>query len=347
MKNKNQDTSLSQRETHRLKESILKSVQQVNDDRRNRKLFFAAAASFVLLLGVGYLSQLQSESSLDDFMKSVSNIDIGEETEVILLLGDQAKVDLNEENPFIQYSPSGQSVTFGSGKKLTQQASIKDKVVFNMVLVPYGKRMMLELSDGTVVWLNSGSKLFYPAGFSGDTREVHLEGEAIFDVAHNVEMPFKVSSPHQEIEVLGTVFNVLDYPQDQIMQTILKSGSVNITYQEGGTNVKLTPGNLSSFNLESLEIKKEEVDINHYFSWKSGFLSLENTTFSEILTKLSRSYNFEYSIQSEEVANQRLSGKLELKKNIEGILDVLTDVTEFEFEIIDTKIIIKQKAAYD
>jgi len=342
MKEEKQDTYLSTREVKRLRGRILDSVHEEKDKKRNRRIFFAAAASFALLFGVGYFTHVKSEPSLEDFVKTSPKIDIEEAEGVTLLLGDDARVDLNEENSSIQYSSSGESVNIGSGKKVTQQSKVKDEAVFNTVIVPFGKRTTLELSDGTIVWLNSGSKLIYPAVFTGNKRPVYLEGEAIFDVAHNTQKPFTVSSQYQEIEVLGTVFNVTSYPGAQVMETVLKSGSVNITYQKSkNKKVKLTPGNLSSFNVHNSEFKTAKVDVSNYFSWRNGYLILENTTLEEILTKLSRYYNFEYNIQNEELAKQTLSGKLDLKEDFEEVLEVLGKTTEFDFQIIDKKLIIQ------
>jgi hypothetical protein len=342
MEENKRDISLSEHENRRLREKILGSVQKEKVKENHLKTFFAIAATFALLFGIGYYSHIESEPSLEDFVRTAPKINIEKAEAVTLLLGNDTHVDLNEENSSIQYSSSGQSVDIGSGKKVTQQSKVNDKPIYNTVIVPYGKRTTLVLSDGTLVWLNSGSKLIYPAVFTGDSRPVYLEGEAIFDVAHDAKKPFTVSSELQEIEVLGTIFNVTNYPGDRIVETVLKSGSVNITYKKGrGKKVKLTPGNLSNFNLKTSEIKTRKVNVSDYFSWRSGFLSLETNSLTEIMTKLSRYYNFEFTIQNEDLANQTFSGKLELKDDIQQIVQVLRETTEFDFQIINNNIIIK------
>lgn len=336
------DSTLSNSEIYRLRKNILETVRKEKAKKRRLKTFFAAAASFILLFGLGYNYQIQKEPSLEDYVRSAPKINMYETEGVTLLLGNDSKVNLNEANTLIQYSSSGESVNIGAGNKVTQKSRVEDKAVFNTIIVPYSKRTTLELSDGTMVWLNSGSKLIYPAVFSGNERPVYLEGEAIFDVAHNAEKPFKVSSQHQEIEVLGTVFNVTNYPGDDLMETVLKSGSVKITYQNGrGKRVKLSPGNLSSLNIKSSEVKTRKVNVADYFSWRSGYLNLEKNTLAEIMTKLSRYYNFDFTIQDEVLANQTFSGKLDLKEDFEKILKVLQATTEFDFQVIDKKIIIQ------
>ncbi|MUP45940.1 DUF4974 domain-containing protein [Gramella sp. BOM4] len=342
MKKESTNTAITNKEIQDLRKEILLSVEKEKRSKKQMKLIFAAAATFALLFGVGYFSQIQSEPSLEDFVRTAPKIDIEEAEGITLLLGDDTRIDLNEENSAIQYSSSGQSINIGSGKKVTQHTKIKNKPVFNTVIVPYGKRTTLELSDGTLVWLNSGSKLIYPASFTGVSRPVYLEGEAIFDVAHNAKKPFKVNSEYQEIEVLGTIFNITSYPGDQYIETVLKEGSVNITYQNSGNKkVKLIPGNLSSFNVKNSEIKTANVEISNYFSWRSGFLRLENNTLSEIMKKLSRYYNFTFTIHDEDLGNQTLSGKLDLKEDFEQVLEVLRQTTEFNFRIKNNNLVIQ------
>ena len=128
--------------------------------------------------------------------------------------------------------------------------------MYNTLIVPYGKRSQLQLADGSKVWLNSGSKLVYPVTFEGKRREVYIEGEAIFDVAHNAKQPFIVLSKDHEIEVLGTLFNVSNYLDDESISTTLKNGSVQIRYKtdsflKGRKVLKIVPGTRSVYKKNS------------------------------------------------------------------------------------------------
>lgn len=100
--------------------------------------------------------------------------------------------------------------------------------ISNIVEVPVGQRKKIVLPDGSVVWLNSKSKLTYPSVFNNGTREVELEGEALFDVTHNPDKPFTVITPAYRINVLGTVFNVKSYSANMVFETTLISGSVKV-----------------------------------------------------------------------------------------------------------------------
>ena len=170
----------------------------------------------------------------------------------------------------VAYSETGTDVRVGN-QTVKQEALRDNKATYNTILVPYGKRTDLKLSDGTVVWLNSGTRLVYPAVFNEDNREVYLEGEAIFDVAHNPEKPFRVLSEHQRIEVLGTVFNVSSYPEDVETSTVLKSGSVRVSYSaKKDAAMRMTPGMRSAFNARTQKVYTQQVDPEDYFSWRDG-----------------------------------------------------------------------------
>jgi ferric-dicitrate binding protein FerR (iron transport regulator) len=98
---------------------------------------------------------------------------------------------------------------------------------FTETIIPLGQKGQVVLADGTKISLNSGSKLRYPSNFNGTSREVFLEGEAYFDVAHNEEKPFLVHSGKLTVKVLGTVFNLKAYSGENKIETTLISGSVN------------------------------------------------------------------------------------------------------------------------
>ena len=335
------NSSLSDSEKAYLRERIIQSAQRANKKKKYIHFVFAAAASVVLLFGVGYFFQYNSEPSLEEYVKTAPNVHSQQADQVTLILGEGSKLSLEEENSKIQYSASGEDVNIGNKKIVNQRSLVNEKPIFNTLLVPYGKRTNLQLSDGTVVWLNSGSKLVFPAVFKGDSRSVYLEGEAIFEVSHNPEKPFKVISDSQEIEVLGTVFNVTHYPEDEVVETVLKSGSVNITYQnKDKKSFKLVPGTLASFNTSTANVQMKEVNVDNYFSWRSGFLRLEKSSLAQIMTKLSRYYNTEIQIEDKDLASETFSGNLELKNDVREVIEIIRKTTELEVKTIENRIVI-------
>src|SRR5690606_16687561 len=176
--------------------------------------------------------------------------------------------------------------------------------------------------------LNSGSKLVFPAHFSADKREVYLEGEAIFEVAHDKRHPFLVQSQHHEIEVLGTVFNVSNYNDDPSIYTVLQSGSIQINFTENQlfdiqNHLKIAPGTLATFDKNGKGVITETVDTAPYFAWREGVFIFKNTTLQSIMKKISRYYNVEIIITNEKLANETFSGHLDLKENIEHLMQII------------------------
>lgn len=342
MSDKN-NSRLSNLEKQNLRERILGSAEMVRQQKRKRKfqyfLGYAAAACLLLAIGLHQFMQTSAEPSIEDFVRKAPDSNSGNSDKVVIVLGEE-RVNIENDESDIQYSSSGNHVRIGNGQVLKQKTNEKNKVIFNTLIVPYGKRSQLTLSDGSKVWINSGSRLVYPAIFKGDKREVYLQGEAIFEVAHNENKPFRVLSDHQEIEVLGTVFNVSAYSGETVNHTVLKSGSVRINYKEAKAgSVKIKPRTMSSINLETREINKTEVNPDDYFSWREGYLTLKNENLKSIFTKLSRYYNVKIEFEEELIAEKTFSGRLDLKEDVERVLNLL-ETSGFQFERKEGKILV-------
>lgn len=336
---------LSEDEYLELKLRILDSVNTVRSARRKKRIrlhtFYASAASIVIAIGLFYFFQTKSETPLERFVSDAPTVDYSSQDKVTIVLGNGESLQLPNLDETVQYSKTGEDVYLGSGASYQQQLARVGEPIFNTIVVPYGKRTSITLSDGTKVWINSGSKMTYPAVFNADSRAVFLEGEAIFDVVHNPEKPFKVLSNNQEVEVLGTVFNVSSYPKDEELQTVLKSGSVKLTYDNDVHNAfKITPGTLSSYNIKTTKIETKKVDVENYFSWKDGVLNLQNHTLEYIAKKLSRFYNIEIYIFDEQLRKETFSGKLDLKEDMNRVIDVIKNTTSFNVKTQNQKIIL-------
>lgn len=338
-KNKSNDV-LSNFEKQNLRTRIIKSANQAKRAKRNGRILMAAA-SIVLLIGASLFFRPKTEQSIENFVETSTEVDINKVDGVTLILGSGDNFNLEGKNTTVQYSNTGEEVELGSGKTVNQESIKDNKALYNTILVPFGKRTNLKLSDGSMVWLNSGSKLVYPAVFNGKTREVYLEGEGIFEVSHNPQKPFKVLSSNQEVEVLGTVFNVSSYKDDNLSFTVLKSGSVKINYSdEKIAGIKIKPGTFASYNAVSKEATTKTVDINDYFSWRDGFLNFKKDSLKHIMTKLSRYYNVQIIIENEDLASQTFSGNLDLKENVSKVIGLIGETSNFEFSSENGKITI-------
>ena len=307
---------------------------------------YGAAASIVMLFGIFSVLDISGEQSLQDFVdEDAPFVDVNSSNQVTVVLGEGKKVQLKEKTSTLKYSPTGKDLQVGTGEKYRQTLKDEDKPVFNTILVPYGKRTDLTLSDGTKVWINSGSRLVYPAVFKGDNREVYLEGEAIFDVTHNSQRPFKVFSTNQEVRVLGTVFNVSSYRDDEKSSTVLKSGSVLVTYAKNDEKYfQIAPGTRSSYNSATREVEiQDAVNIDEYFGWREGFLSFKNHDFEYIATKLSRYYGVEIIVKGEQLRADTYSGKIDLKEDVNSVIQTIGEAYQFSIKRQADKIILTTK----
>ncbi len=345
MTQENKEDNLSIKDKSFLKKRIYSSIYSYK--RRRRAVGFAIAASAtiaVLLVSTSLFSIKDSNSDIEKFAETQTEKSSNQDVQ--LFLSDNQNIDISDKNAKISYSDSGEEVSIGSNNRIEQQTSSSTEIVFNTLIVPFGKRSEIMLSDGTKVWLNSGSKLIFPAKFASEKREVYLEGEAIFEVSHNKNNPFFIKSKNHEIEVLGTVFNVSNYQDDAAICTVLKSGSIQINYAsnklfKSKNSIKIIPGNMLTFNKENQDVKQTNVDVERYFSWRDGVFIFRNDPLKNIIKKISRYYNVEILITDTAKANGTFSGHLDVNSDLESVLETIKETAAFEYKFTEEgKIII-------
>lgn len=219
------------------------------------------------------------------------------------------------------------------------------RLIFHEIEVPNGKMFDLELSDGTRVQLNSGTKMKYPIQFlEGQKREVEINGEAFFDVAHDRLHPFVVNSEEVTIEVLGTKFNISTYKEELEVGAVLVEGSIRMTNVfSSNDSVVLTPGTRGYWDKEKHETKVEQVDVEVYTSWMKGEMVFKNTSFGHILKRLERKYDVQIESKNLEL-NQKIFNA-SFSKRVESIEDVLKYLSEassasFQYKIENRNILI-------
>ncbi|HUH29043.1 FecR family protein [Gelidibacter sp.] len=339
---------LSKEEKAHLKKRISTSVYGYIKRKRLLKYGIGVTAAVVVIfVSIGIFNSPASQlSPIEVFAKNVK--DLESLSQVQLVLSEDQNIEITEDHSSITYSSTGEEVQIGNSHSINQKTSHKNAPVFNTLIVPFGKRSEIVLSDGSKVWLNSGSKLIFPAQFSEDKREVYLQGEAIFEVAHRQKQPFMVKSDHHEIEVLGTVFNVSNYTDDQAIYTVLQSGSVQINVTEdrlfnAQKHIKIAPGTLATFDKNDRAVKTQSVATEPYFSWRDGIFIFKNDSLKSIMKKISRYYNVEIIINNYDLANETFSGYLDVKETIEHVMQTFkaTESPEFEYYLTqDNQLII-------
>lgn len=202
------------------------------------------------------------------------------------------------------------------------------------IVSPIGSRTIVQLSDGSEVHLNFGSKLKYPHFFSGDTREVTLIGEGYFDIAHNPEKPFIVKAGKLNIKALGTAFNVFAYPDDDVIETTLISGKVFLEQNETDGKTKaigyMEPGLHVDYNIKTGEVTSTRGKIDKFIAWKDGRLVFEDASITEVAKKLSRMYNMDIEVADE--VKDNIYTVTFVDEPIFQILDLMTIATPVTYK---------------
>lgn len=303
---------------------------------------FTAVAIFLVLLAVPALLVLNSKSDLARYAQTAPDVNSTENTQ--LLLADQ-KVNIDKQKSSIEYLDNGNSIQIDANEQ-TNQAMVSGKVALNTLIVPYGKRTTITLSDQTKVWLNSGSRLIFPAAFTKKNREVYLDGEAIFEVAHDKAHPFIVSTRAMDVEVLGTVFNLSAYGDDSLISTVLVKGTVELTYGGnpllGRSSSRMTPGMLASLNTYTSDFEKQKVNTQLYTSWRDGYLVFEQQPLGDIAKKIARYYNVEIVFEDQALAGETFSGNLDLQNSAFDVLNVVAEIVNARIRQKDNQLIISK-----
>ena len=204
------------------------------------------------------------------------------------------------------------------------------------IIAPIGSRTVVQLSDGSEVNLNFGSRLKYPQSFTGNTRGVQLTGEGYFSVAHNPEKPFIVKTGKLNVKALGTAFNVLAYPDDDEVETTLVNGKVVLeTHEKEGTIQSigaLEPGQHVKYNVNTGAVFCSKGDIEKYIGWKEGKLIFDETTIVEAAEKLSRMYNVEIDV-NDDIKDYTYTVTFE-DEPLFQILDLMTVATPVRYKAL-------------
>ncbi|MDR6781635.1 transmembrane sensor [Pedobacter africanus] len=215
---------------------------------------------------------------------------------------------------------------------------------FNTLVVGAAQRSVIKLPDGTKVWLNSGSRLIYPVVFSGDSREVYLEGEAYFDVTHDKAHPFYVRATNMDIKVLGTEFYVSSDAKSDKNYAVLVKGSISFSTGNWLNKVekKLVPGQQISYDLKANKLQIAEVKTAEFESWKEGLLHVEQESLEEIVQKVARYYRIEIGTQGLDLS-ETFSGTLYLQRAAEDVLKVLFSGTSYVYNSSERRVELRKR----
>ena len=293
------------------------------------------AAIFIGLFATIYFIQIKKMPS--------NEIQISEDVIKLKVGKDNIKVIKQDEAREI-VSGSGEVIGIQNGNKITYHANPEIKeLVYNELEVPYGKIFDIELSDGTIVHLNSGTSIKYPVNFlKGKKREVFIDGEAYFDVAKDINHPFIVNADLVAVEVLGTSFNISSYKEDTEIKTVLVEGKVNMYNAHSPNNkIALKPGYKGAWNKSDKYTYVEEVDTSLYTAWINGELIFKGSTFNNMVRKLERRYNVTISNNNVALQNKKFNARFSVNiESIDDVMESINKISPFDYKIINNQVII-------
>lgn len=203
------------------------------------------------------------------------------------------------------------------------------------VEAPLGSKTKLYLPDGTLVWLNAGSKISYSQNFGIVTRDVEVVGEAYFEVTKNKKIPFNVKSKEINVQVLGTKFNFSNYADDKEAVVALLEGKVSfVDAQEKNAVGYLTPNQKVILDKKSGNTVVSAVKAVNASEWKNGFLFFDEELLEDITKELERSYNVKIEIKNEFMKSSRFYGNfIRREQSIKEILDILASTGKMNYII--------------
>ena len=322
-------------------------LQQINRRKAKSNYIFkyAVAATLALILTTTYFFGDSFFNTTDKDVVSppifnANTIEYGKD-KAVLTLENGSQIALEKGN-----SIQTQNAT-SDGKVLVYQNKAKQivELVYNQLTVPRGGQFVVELSDGTKVWLNSESQLKYPVSFiNGQSREVELAyGEAYFDVSPSSKhkgAKFKVFNQFQEIDVLGTEFNIKAYKGESNVYTTLVEGKISVSIDN--KNLGLKPNQQLDLDINNNTSAIKTVDVYNEVSWKDGVFSFESKTLEEVMKVFSRWYDVEIVFKNNSIKNEEFVGILRKNKNLETILKSFKNYGVIKnFEIEDKKVVLE------
>ncbi|WP_422662144.1 FecR family protein [Pedobacter sp. UBA5917] len=287
-----------------------------------QKITVAASVLVVLALG-SYFFLLKKQDNGNIVSIANAHIKPGG-NKAILTLADGKQVSLTDAKTGILGIKELSFVNKATDGKVVYEANGNNQISYNTISTPRGGQFQVVLPDGSNVWLNAESSITFPTQFVGNTRSVSITGEAYFEVVHQVDKPFKVSSANQTVEVLGTHFNINTYLDEPLTKTTLLEGKIKLV--KGAYSKMLVPGEQAETETHNNNAKiavKTSPDIEQVVAWKNGIFKFKNTSFKEVLRQVSRWYDVKVEYEKE-IPDRLFSGEITRNVNLSDVLEILS-----------------------
>ncbi|GAA3935764.1 DUF4974 domain-containing protein [Chitinophaga oryziterrae] len=294
-------------------------INRVNSQKRRRKVMslaiVSAAAALILFFAVKELYRP------DQTGKPVLAGSVVKKQHIQLQLSNGQTIDLNTDTSQVL---AGNVVLKNANKTLTYKSG--EAAGFATLTVPPGKDYTIHLSDGSEVQLNAATSIRFPLSFTGNTREVFINGEAYLKIAKDADKPFIVNLPNSSVHVLGTAFNVNTYDSG-IVKVALVEGAVKFVNKEN--SLQLLPGQegvSSAGNISTHPFDETEV-----LSWRSGRFLFSNASLEDVCRVIPRLYGLSLELDNKQVASRRFSGVIDRNQPLENVLKALKATNAIDY----------------
>lgn len=318
-------------------EEMRENIESIISRKKKQRILYqiAAACTIIAILGSSIFFLYKHDSNKDINYASIKAL-VSSSDEIKLILADSSEVKISQSESELKYDANGKLEV---NSQIIDLNKNKNHKAFNQLLVPRGKRSSILFSDGSKLWLNSGSRAIYPVKFDPQKREIFIEGEAYLEVSHDAHRTFIVKTANIDVQVLGTSFNVCAYPDDKTTNVVLVKGIIKASVKNHKGQMML-PNQMISYDQKNNKLDLQRVNIFEHIGWKDGWLLCNSEKLDKVCDKLSRYYNRKIRFNDEKAKSLQLSGKLDLKENIEQVLHIISITAPVRMEIINNQIII-------
>lgn len=305
-------------------ESLRAVMGRPRNKKRIWKGYVKYAAIFIGVGGLLYFAAKTMGANEAVPLQAPEGITLTSNAKGAILLGEEGNGDVVVDEDRLTVRQIGDTLEYVPAAGVSE-------LVYDELYVPNGRTFNLRLSDGSVVHLNSGSRIKFPVAFlEQGPRQLYLDGEAYFKVAHDKARPFRVQVADMQVEVLGTEFDVANYAEDVTVRTVLVSGSVQVSTTS--ETLTMHPGELTSWDVTNQTLKTKKVNVQDYIGWLRGEMEFQSMTFASMKPKLERAYGVRITNTNPVLDQRRFNATFDRNiESIDDVLRVLAQVQKFSF----------------